>query len=451
MKKILFSFIILLFVASFSQAEERPNILFIMADDLGWMDLHCQGNNAVKTPHLDQLAKDGIRFTDAYAAAPVCSPTRAATITGLSPAELHLTNHTGNQKRFQPDGKLIAAPMVNHLALKYVTFAERLKEDGYATAFLGKWHLSGLGKGEAEFEPTQQGFDINIGGCAYGGPPTFFDPYRIPNLTDRKEGEYLPDRLADETIAFMEKNQKKPFIACLWSYTVHWPMEAPESYLAKYKDHKGPGLNDYRYGAMIEAMDHAIGKILAALDKLNLRKNTLVVFTSDNGGFGGVADNRPLRMAKGHLYEGGIRVPFIARWPQVIHAGRISDEPIISMDLYPTFLEAAKVKPDPDLKLAGKSLIPVFKGEKTLKRKAIYFHYPNYAWHKSNRLGGAIRQGDYKLIERFDDGSVELYNLKHDLSEKKDLAKEKPELADRMVRELQSWRKRIDAKMPIKP
>ncbi|MEM7395377.1 MAG: sulfatase, partial [Verrucomicrobiota bacterium] len=310
-------------------AAEKPNILFIMADDLGWMDLRCQGNKAVRTPHLDRLAEDGMRFTDAYAASPVCSPTRAATITGLSPARLHLTNHAPDRERFTPKNPtLLPAPMENQLTLNYVTFAERLKEAGYATAFLGKWHLNGGGDGDPALAPDKQGFDINLGGCAYGGPPTFFDPYRIPTLKDRKKGEYLPDRLADETIAFMEKNRTKPFLACLWSYTVHWPMEAPEAYLKKYKDHQGPGLNDYRYGAMIEAMDASYGKIFKALDDLALSKNTLVVFTSDNGGFSGVSDCRPLRMSKGHLYEGGIRVPFIARWPGVIKPGQLSHEPM---------------------------------------------------------------------------------------------------------------------------
>jgi arylsulfatase A-like enzyme len=304
--------------------SETPNIVLIMADDLGWMDLACQGNRLVETPHLDRLATQGMRFTNAYAAAPVCSPTRAAILTGKSPARLQLTNHIPDQPRFTPPAaKLLSAPMIDHLPLEEVTLAERLLAAGYTTGFFGKWHLAG--HGDPEFYPDRQGFQVNIGGCAFGGPPTFFDPYRIPTLPDRRPGEYLPDRLVDEAIQFMTASKKQPFFVCLWTYTVHWPMEAPAELLEKYADRTGPGLNDTRYGAMIEAMDTAIGKLLAELDRLELTDDTLVVFTSDNGGFGGVADNRPLRAAKGHLYEGGIRVPMIVRWPAVVRAGRTSD------------------------------------------------------------------------------------------------------------------------------
>ncbi len=431
-------------------AASRPNILFILIDDMGWMDLGCQGNRHLRTPNIDRFATEGMRFTDAYAPAPVCSPTRAALMTGHSPARLHLTNHLPHQDRFTPEkSKLLPAEMRDHLPLEYTTIAERLRDEaGYATAFIGKWHLY---KGrEEKFAAQAQGFDINIGGCSYGGPPTFFDPYRIPFLKDRREGEYLPDRLADETITFMRQQvkAKKPFYVALWNYTVHWPMEAPGPLLEKYKSRTGPGLNDTRYGAMIEAMDQSFGKLLAKLDELGLRDNTLVIFTSDNGGFSGVADNRPLRAGKGYLYEGGIRVPLMVRWPGVIEPGRESAEPVISMDFSPTLLEIAGVSGRQQVASDGTSLVGLFQGRQHLRRDAIYFHYPNYAWHGDNRLGAAIRRGAYKLIRNYDDQSVELYNLVEDMSEKEDLAAAQPGLAHSLDRQLGRWLEKTGAAMP---
>jgi len=433
-------------------SESQPNVLFILIDDLGWMDLHCQGNPAVDTPNVDRLAREGMRFTDAYAAAPVCSPTRAAILTGQAPARLHITNHIPDRESFIPDEpKLLPASMLDHLPLDAETIAERLKAAGYATAFLGKWHLSGAGRGKAEFEPDRQGFDLNLGGCGFGGPPTYFDPYRIPHLPSREPGQYLPDRLADEAIAFMSHHREKPFLVFLWNYTVHWPMEAPETLLTKYADHKGPGLNDPRYGAMIEAMDAAVGRVLGALDRLGLKDRTLVIFTSDNGGFSGVADNRPLRDGKGDLYEGGLRVPLIVRWPGNVPAGSLCRTPVISMDFYATLLEAAGLSPDPKTPQDGESLMPLLLQTGGLERDVLFFHYPNYAWHRSNRLGGAIRRGDYKLIERFDDGTLELFHLKSDLGERRNLASERPEIASSLAGQLRAWRNRVGASMPKKP
>lgn len=424
-----------------------PNILFILIDDLGWMDLACQGNQLVETPNIDRLVSQGMRFTDAYAAAPVCSPTRAAIMTGKSPARLRITNHIPDRPQFTPpQAKLDSAEMFDRLSLQETTIAERLQEAGYATGFFGKWHLAG--RGDSSFYPEHQGFDLNVGGCAFGGPPTFFDPYRIPTIKDRREGEYLPDRLADETIAFIGANHKKRFAAFLWNYTVHWPMEAPEPLLKKYADRKGPGLNDTRYGAMIEAMDSSIGKVIDELERLNLADDTLVIFTSDNGGFAGVSDNRPLRAAKGHLYEGGIRVPLVARWPGKIAAATTCHTPVISMDFYPTLLEAANLKKSDQEAPDGVSLMPLLDGTGSLVRDAIYFHYPNYAWHRSNRLGSAIRAGRYKLIERFDDDSLELYDLQADLSEKRNLATAMPEVASRLRTKLVAWRAETKAAMP---
>ena len=430
----------------------KPNVLFILIDDMGWMDLGCQGNKNLRTPNIDNLAKGGMRFTDAYAPAPVCSPTRAAIITGQSPARLQITNHLPHQDRFTPkDSKLLPAKMLNHLPLESETLAERLKKDAhYATAFIGKWHLY-TGRDE-KYNPLNQGFDINIGGCSYGGPPTFFDPYRIDFLPDRKEGEYLPNRLADEAIAFIsEQNSKdKPFFVALWNYTVHWPMEAPDKLVEKYKNLPTKGYRDHRYAAMIEAMDIAIGKVLKSLDDLNITEETLVIFTSDNGPFGGVGDASPLRADKGHLYEGGIRVPLIVRWPGKVEAGAVEETPVILMDLHPTILSATGLDLNSTIPNDGHNLLPILKGKEKLKNRAVYWHYPNFAFHRDNRLGSAIREGDHKLIHFYDTDSVELYNLKNDIGEKNDLSGKMPQLASRLKNKLKVWLQDSGAVMPTK-
>ena len=430
----------------------KPNVLFILIDDMGWMDLGCQGNKNLRTPNIDNLAKGGMRFTDAYAPAPVCSPTRAAIITGQSPARLQITNHLPHQDRFTPkDSKLLPAKMLNHLSLESETLAERLKKDAhYATAFIGKWHLyTGRDK---KYNPLNQGFDINIGGCSYGGPPTFFDPYRIDFLPDRKEGEYLPNRLADEAIAFIsEQNSKdKPFFVALWNYTVHWPMEAPDKLVEKYKNLPVKGYRDHRYAAMIEAMDIAIGKVLKSLDDLNITEETLVIFTSDNGPFGGVGDASPLRADKGHLYEGGIRVPLIVRWPGKVEAGAVEETPVILTDLHPTILAATGLDLNSTIPNDGHNLLPLLKGKEKLKNRAVYWHYPNFAFHRDNRLGSAIREGDHKLIHFYDTDSVELYNLKNDIGEKNNLSGKMPQLASRLKNKLKVWLQDSGAVMPTK-
>ena len=430
----------------------KPNVLFILIDDMGWMDLGCQGNKNLRTPNIDNLAKGGMRFTDAYAPAPVCSPTRAAIITGQSPARLQITNHLPHQDRFTPkDSKLLPANMLNHLSLESETLAERLKKDAhYATAFIGKWHLyTGRDK---KYNPLNQGFDINIGGCSYGGPPTFFDPYRIDFLPDRKEGEYLPNRLADEAIAFIsEQNSKdKPFFVALWNYTVHWPMEAPDKLVEKYKNLPVKGYRDHRYAAMIEAMDIAIGKVLKSLDDLNITEETLVIFTSDNGPFGGVGDASPLRADKGHLYEGGIRVPLIVRWPGKVEAEAVEETPVILTDLHPTILAATGLDLNSTIPNDGHNLLPLLKGKEKLKNRVVYWHYPNFAFHRDNRLGSAIREGDHKLIYFYDTDSVELYNLKNDIGEKNDLSGQMPQLASRLKNKLNVWLQDSGAVMPTK-
>ena len=425
-----------------------------MADDLGWMDLHCQGNERLDTPALDKLAAEGMRFTDAYAAAPVCSPTRAAMMTGQTPGRLGLTNHApGNKDGFAlPDSDLREPPTERNLALSYVTIAERLADAGYATAHIGKWHLSYTPRRnkqpplEPDLRPEHQGFDVNIGGCFRGGPPSYFAPYRIPALPDGEDGEYLPERLADEAIAYVRKNKDRRFFLNWWPYSVHYPMQAREELIAKYRKRKGPGIKDPVYAAMIEGMDTEIGRFLKALDDAGLRDNTLVIFKSDNGGYNG--DNRPLRGFKGMLLEGGIRIPWIVRWPGRVAPGITCNTPVISMDCYPTLLDVAGLAPTPNQPIDGLSLLPLLTQTGRLDRDAIYFHYPNYAFHKRNKLGGVVREGDYKLIKRYRGGALELYNLKDDIGERRNLAGKSSKLAARLEKDLETWLRDIDARMP---
>ena len=443
-----------LLALSFAHAGQ-PNIVVIMADDLGWMDLHVQGNDRLDTPSLDQLAAEGMRFTDGYAASPVCSPTRAAMMTGLAPARLQITNHApGHADGFVPPGKTIGeAPSVRHLDLGYETIAERLKEAGYATGFVGKWHLSHRprnaadGPSELALRPEHQGFDLNVGGCSRGGPPSYFAPYNIPAIEGLEEGEYLPERLADECIDFVRVHRDRPFFLSWWNYSVHYPFQAPKALIEKYESRKGPGNENPTYSAMIEGMDRSIGRFLKQLDELKLASNTLVIFKSDNGSFG--VDVAPLRGQKGYLWEGGIRVPWIIRWPGVVQPGTTCSEPVISTDVYPTLLDVAGLKPKRTLD--GVSLLPLLTGQRKLGRDAVYFHYPNYAFHKDNRLGSAIREGDYKLIRRYDDDSIELYNLANDLGERTNIARQQPALAKGMNSKLSRWLSDVGAQMPIRP
>ncbi len=434
------------------------NVVFIVVDDLGWMDLRCQGNPRLNTPQIDRLATQGVRFTNAYAASPVCSPTRGALITGLAPARLHITQHGKDGPVFWPKDRRVQPPAAEHvLPLKTVTLAERLHKAGYATGFFGKWHLAGERNekdrtaGGPDFWPEHQGFEVNVGGCGLGGPPTYFDPYRIPAIKPRKEGEYLTDRLADETIAFMATEQKKPMFICLWTYNVHYPFEAPKELVAKYKGKEEPGLKNAVYAAQVEATDRAIGKVLDAVDRLRIADNTLVICTSDNGGWEDATDNRPLRSGKGDVYEGGLRVPLVIRWPAALpkrlKPGTTNDTPVISMDLSATILDVAGIKLGQGESLDGTTLRPLFQGEK-LNREALYFHYPHYAWHKSNRPGGALRAGDYKLIRRYDDNSVELFDLSKDVGEKRNLASRMPEMAARLDKQLGRWLEKVDAQLP---
>lgn len=437
-------------------SASRPNILYIMIDDLGWMDLACQGGTDYHTPNIDRLAKQGMRFTDAYAAAPVCSPTRAAAMTGLAPARLRITNHIPDRWSFYKDKTLGPGKSVNHLDPGYTTIAERLKSAGYATAFIGKWHLSGTKWSDENriYLPQNQGFDINIGGNHQGGPGgngSFFDPYDLPNLKGRKPGQYMPDRLAEEAVDFMKKQKAagKPFFVCLWNYTVHWPVEAPDHLYRKYATGK-PNLHQ-KFQAMVEGMDIAVGKVLAEMDAMGITNETLVVFTSDNGPFVGdnneITSAKPLKGAKGYLSEGGIRVPLIIRWPGKVKPASICSEPVVTMDFVPTFLDAVGVNFRAK-EFDGETLLPLMTQTGKLARDSVYFHFPHYAFHRGNRMGSIIRCGDYKLIKLHKTGDIELYNLATDLGETTNLAKTMPDLASRLNAKLDTWLTDTNAAMP---
>ena len=434
-------------------APPPPDVLLILVDDMGWMDLACQGNAALDTPHIDALAAAGVRFTDAYAPAPTCSPTRAAVLTGQAPARLRITNHIPDRPSFaRENAPLVSAFTRDRLAPEAVTLAERLEEAGYARGFFGKWHLAGPGGrgglGDLACYPQAQGFEFNVGGTADGGPSTYWDPYRIHSLPDRREGEYLEERLADEVLDWWARAGDGPRLTMLWNYGVHYPLHAPEELVAKYEERVGPGVKEPAYAGMIEALDRALGRLFDALEENGRADNTLVIFTSDNGGWSGPADNAPLRAGKGYLYEGGLRVPLIVRWPGVVEPGRVSAVPAIGTDLFPTVLAAAGLELGADALVDGVDLGPVLRGADALERDALYWHAPNYAWHGDNRLGSAIRMGEHKLIHRFADDSIELYDLANDLAEQHDLSEQQPERAAALLARLEAWRADCDASLP---
>ncbi len=434
-------------IASGSEApasdEPRPNFVFILADDVGWSDLHVYGNEAHLTPSLDDLARRGLRFTNAYAASPVCSPTRASILTGKYPARLRLTNWLGS---------VHGVPLAPGLKLKEVTIAEVLRQAGYATGLVGKWHLDGLRN-----VPEKQGFDTVVGTPRRSvALASYYLPNQIP-LPRAAEGEYLTDRLTNEAIRFVEANQDRPFFLFQSYYAVHEPIEGRRDLVAKHeaRQHElGVRLNP-AYAAMIESIDQGVGRIAVRLDELGLSERTVVFFFSDNGGFShrgaeksGVTSNTPLRMGKGHLYEGGIRSPLIVRYPARIRPGGVSSVPVVSTDFYPTILELAGVEPKSEQSADGVSLAPLFANPATdLGRAAIFFHYP----HRNSQGGarsGAIRMGAFKLIEFFDDEHLELYDLENDVGESSDLSSAQPETAKRLHRMLISWRDSVNAWMP---
>lgn len=468
-------FALLLIVSALSlplRAADHPNLIVILVDDMGWMDLSCQGSDYYRTPAIDRLATEGVRFTNGYAACAVCSPTRAALQTGRYPHRIGVTDWI--RSRFQrgrigtPDqnptqyvgGKnrqFLCPPNPYWMEHEEISIAEILKEQGYRSGYIGKWHL-----GDPAWFPPGQGYDENKGGCDYGQPPSYFDPYNQPrgrhetlrqgihNLPGRKKGEYLTHREADEAEALIRgwHKEKKPFFLMVGHYAVHTPIQALAEVAARYQRDQKP--NNAKYAAMVESIDDSTRQILATLKELDIDGNTLIIFTSDNGGLdrnGSPTDNAPLRSGKGYAYEGGIRVPFLARWPGRIPAGKISDLPVCSIDIFPTVVEAAGAKLPGDRAIDGLSLMTHLEsgGITKLNRDELLWHFPHYR-HAPGPYS-IIRQGDHKLI-KFWGGPFELYDLKEDLGEARNLAADMPKRVSELDTLLIKRLKETEAKLP---
>jgi arylsulfatase A-like enzyme len=467
--------------------RDRPNVVCILADDLGWRDVGAYGSSFYETPHLDALALEGTRFTDAYASAPVCSPTRASVMTGQYPARVGVTDWIDFWGAIHPArGKLIDAPYEGHLPHGTTTLAAALSEAGYATWHVGKWHLGGA---DEDSLPGDHGFDVNVGGCEWGAPDEgYFGPWGIPTLEEgpADDGRYLPDRLAAEAVDLIERHVDAdgddPFYLNLDPYLVHTPLEAPEGDVERYErkraalglddceevavgdrfptEHKRDGRIRRRlvqshptYAAMVEALDRTVGRVLDALDRTGATEDTVVVFSSDNGGLataeGSPTTNRPLREGKGWMAEGGNRVPLVVRWPGVTDAPDAPDvcgTPVTSPDLYPTVLTAAGASPPDDQAVDGVDLRPLLDGD-GIDRDAVFWHYPHYG-NQGGTPAGAVRAGDWKLIEFFEDDHAELYDLSADVREARDLAPYRPETVADLRGRLREWREDVGARLP---
>jgi arylsulfatase A-like enzyme len=451
-------------------AKKKPlNFVFFLVDDFGWMDI-CANNPHCfyETPNIDRLACSGMNFTNGYAANPVCSPTRFSIMTGKYPTRAGATNWFSGKR----SGRFNGAPLNDWMPLEEVTLAEALKEHGYKTAFVGKWHLGS----EEKYWPENQGFDVNIGGWSMGYPRGgYFAPFENPRLGDYPKGSHLPKVLTDESLKILDRYRNDPFLLYLAFYSVHTPLQGRDDLIAKYKAKRqklldaqerefGPEEQVWQveeqrqvrlrqchavYAAMVEAMDEQIGRVLDKLEQLGIADNTAVILMSDNGGLstseGSPTSNLPLRGGKGWVYEGGIREPFLIRWPGVTEPGSQSDVPVISTDFYPTILDMAGLPLKKEQHLDGVSLVPLLKGATSIERDALYWHYPHYS-NQGGFPGGAIRMGDFKLIERFEDGRVHLYDLQNDIGERQDLADQYPERVEQMRSRLHAWYKQVDAK-----
>lgn len=450
-----------------STEEQKPNFVFFIVDDMGYSDLGCFGSDYYETPNIDHLAVQGMKFTCAYASCALCSPTRASIMTGKYPGRLHITHAIPilGYKRLGKgtETKLKDANYVFNLPLEEVTIAEALKPAGYSTISIGKWHV-GL---DPEYYPEHQGFDKNIGGNGHGHTGNYFFPYntrwRMAEeypwkewniLPDGAPGEYLTDRLTREAVKYIEENKDRPFFLYMSHYAIHTPIQAIDSLIKKYENKPVDSLKGHvkpAYAAMIESVDESLGAIMNKLDELNLDDNTIIIFTSDNGGHGLWTSNYPWRGNKGNFYEGGIRVPLIIKWPGVTSPGSVSDVPVISTDFYPTMLQMADLPLMPNQHLDGMSLLPLLMNKGKLKRKTLFWHFPNYTGVEhpdASTPVGVIRHKDWKLIESFEDGHLKLYNLNNDPSEERNIAGQHIKTARKLQKVMVRWRKHLKVQMP---
>lgn len=448
-------------------AASQPNIVLILVDDLGYYDLGCNGADLHETPHIDRFANTGVRFTTACAMS-LCTPTRATLLTGKHAARLRMTTWAEKAAEGSPkDRKLLEGESFSELAHSHTTIAKYLHDAGYLTAIVGKWHL-----GDANHYPETHGFDVNIGGTQWGAPVTYFWPYSgmrqfpygrqlcyVPHLEFGKPGEYLTDRLTDEALRILDRAQGRPFFLYFAHYAVHVPIEIPPDDMRHFEAKLHPGLRHRNpaYAAMLKNLDDNVGRVLEYLRQRGLDQNTIVIFAGDNGGYIGsykgapVTNNAPLRSGKGALYEGGIRVPLLIRWPGVTTAGAVCNEPVVLTDLFPTLLHAAGLSPAADA-VDGEDLTPLLKNPAArLDRDALFFHHPHYYYPRSDGAmtpSSAIRARDWKLLEFFEDNRIELYNLSQDPGEQHDLAGQMPAQTAELRQRLHAWRESIGAALP---
>jgi arylsulfatase A-like enzyme len=445
-------------LAAAETPARKPNFVVILIDDMGWRDIGANGSKTYKTPNIDKLASQGMRFTQGYAACAVCSPTRAALMTGKYPARLHITDWIRGEGT--PKESMFAVPKwTMQLPLEEITIAEALKPQGYATASIGKWHLGGK-----PFYPENQGFDLNVAGSHIGQPASYFWPYggpktgqRVPGLSEAggQDGEYLTDRLTDEAVKFIGTNQNKPFFLYLPHYAVHGPLMGKPEYVKETEN--TPVLDEQKnhvYAAMVRSVDDSVGEIMKTLEQLQLSENTVVIFTSDNGGVihagkPPATSNLPLRAGKGYPYEGGIREPLIIKAPGITKPGSVCDTPVITMDFFPTLVTLAGVPELARTAIDGKDLTPLLKGAARLDRDTLCWHYPHYWAGKLITPYSIIRSGDLKLIHWYETDAWELYNLADDLSEKNDLAARQPEKVAELRAKLEAWLKETGAQLPV--
>ncbi len=452
------NFIISLLLIGAVQAAAKPNIVYINIDDLGWADIGINGSTFYETPNIDKLAREGMIFSNGYAAAANCAPSRACAITGQSTPRHGVYTVKNSDRGNARDRKLIPTKNTLHITPDNWTFGHALKDAGYTTITIGKWHVTA--------DPTKNGFDVNIAGSKAGGPYSggYHSPFKYPNLEVKEKGTYLTDRLTDEAIKLIKEHKAKPFCLYLPYFMIHGPLQGKEHLIKKYQKKKPSATQDSAlYAAMIETMDVNIGRLMKTLKTEGLEENTLVIFTSDNGGVNTVSMQTPLRGGKGMYYEGGIREPFFIRWPKVIKAKSVCETPVSNLDFFPTFCDVAGVPAPHGKKLDGNSLVPLFKGG-DFDERPLFWHFPIYLQKYGKvdgkamveardplfrtRPGSVIRLGDWKLHQYFEDGGLELYNLKEDMGEKKNLAKANPEKVKQLLAKLDAWRKELNAPVP---